>query len=480
MTPSRDFRLLWFGQSTSKLGSGVSSVALPLVAVTTLDASTFQVALLAAFSWLPWLLIGLPAGAWVDRLPRRPLMIICDLVSLVVFVSVPVAWWLGALTLPHLFAAALLTGTASVFFETAYQVFVATLLAPRDLPAGNARLQSTDAAAQVAGPGVAGVVTQLAGAVLGLLVDAVTFLVSALCLARIRTPEPPRRKQRGSLAAEVAEGLRFVVRDPYLRVLTVWGATSNLTLLGYQSVLVVFLVREVGITPGVLGGLLTVTSVGGVLGAATGSALARRFGSARVLLGAAILTPPCGLLLPFAERGPRLALAVAGLTVLGAGVAAGNVVKGSFRQAYVPRALLGRVTVSMQLLNYGTIPLGALIGGALGATLGPRPAIALTMCGVATAGLILLIGPVRRSRELPAAPRCTPPQVGNPIAGGVSMKFVVKKTSNDQFRFNIVASNGQVVATSETYTRKAAALDTIKSLRSDVGSADVDDQTLVH
>ncbi|MEV4623172.1 MFS transporter [Asanoa sp. NPDC049573] len=478
---TRDFRLFWFGQTTSKLGSSVSSVALPLVAVTTLDASTFEVALLAAFSWLPWLLIGLPAGAWVDRLPRRPLMIVCDLVSLAVFVSVPVAWWLGALTLAHLFAAALLAGTAAVFFETAYQVFVATLLAPRELPGGNARLQSTEAAAQVAGPGVAGALTQLAGAVLGLLVDAVTFLVSALCLARIRTPEPRRRQQRGSLAAEVREGLRFVVHDPYLRVLTVWGAASNLALTGYQAVLVVFLLREVGMTPGVLGGLLTVTSLGGVLGAAIGSALARRFGSARVLLGGAILTPPCGLLLPLAEPGPRLALAVTGLTVLAAGVAAGNVVKGSFRQAYVPRDLLGRVTVSMQLLNYGTIPLGALIGGALGASLGPRPAVALTMCGVATAGLILLIGPIRTARELPAAPRCRPPDMGIPMDGGVvSMKFVVKKTSNDQFRFNIVASNGQVVATSETYTRKAAALDTIKSLRSNMGSADVDDQTLVH
>ncbi|GIF73642.1 MFS transporter [Asanoa siamensis] len=403
-TKGRDFRLFWLGQTTSKLGSSVSAVALPLVAVATLDASTFQVALLAAFSWLPWLLIGLPAGAWVDRLPRRPLMIVCDLLCLAVFVSIPVAWWLGTLTLTHLFTAALLTGTAGVFLETAYQVFVPTLLARPELPAGNARLQSTESAAQVAGPGVAGVVTQVFGAVMGLLVDAASFLVSALCLLGIRTRESVHRGARRPLRAEVVEGLRFVVRDPYLRVLTVYGATSNLALMGYQAVLVVFLVREVGVTPGLVGGLVAATSLGGVLGAATGSALGRRLGTARTLLAAALLTPPFGLLLPLAEPGWRLALGIAGLAVLVAGLSAGNVVKGSFRQAYVPHGLLGRVTVSMQLLNYGTIPLGALIGGALGATVGLRATIWLTMAAVVAAGWIVLFGPLRHSRDLPVQP----------------------------------------------------------------------------
>ncbi|GAA1842477.1 MFS transporter [Asanoa iriomotensis] len=403
-TGGRDFRLFWLGQTTSKVGSSVTAVALPLVAVATLDASTFQVAALAACSWLPWLLIGLPAGAWVDRLPRRPLMIVCDLLCLAVFTSVPLAWWLGTLTLTHLFAAALLTGTAGVFLQTAYQVYLPTLLPPAELPAGNARLQSTEAAANVAGPGVAGLVTQLAGAVMGLLVDAASFLVSALCLLRIRTPERLHRGPRRPLGTEVAEGLRFVARDPYLRIMTVWGATSNLALTGYQAVLVVFLVREVGVVPGVVGGLLAATSLGGVLGAATAGALARSLGSARALLVCAALTPPFGLLLPLAERGPRLALGVAGLAVVSAGVSAGNVIKGSFRQAYAPHQLLGRVTVSMQLLNYGTIPLGALVAGALGAAIGARQTIWLTMTAVVAAGLILLAGPIRRTRDLPTHP----------------------------------------------------------------------------
>ncbi|SNT12045.1 Predicted arabinose efflux permease, MFS family [Asanoa hainanensis] len=400
----RDFRLFWFGQATSKLGNSVSSVALPLVAVATLDAGTLQVALLAAFSWLPWLLIGLPAGAWVDRLPRRPLMISCDLLCLVVIASIPLAWWLGSLTLTHLFVAALVTGTAGVFFQTADQVFLPTLLDRADLPSGNARLQSTEQAAYVAGPGIAGLLTQLAGAIAGLLVDAVSFLVSAICLWRIRVPERLHRGQQRSLRAEVAEGLRFVAGDPYLRVLTIWGAMSNLALIGYQSVLVVFLVREVGVAPAVVGGLVAATSLGGVLGAAAGSALGRRLGTARALLATSVLTPPFGLLLPLAERGPRLALAVAGVAVLVAGISAGNVVKGSFRQTYVPHHLLGRVTVSMQLLNYGAIPLGALIGGVLGSTIGLRPTIWLSMGAAVAAGLIVLIGPIRTTRDLPGRP----------------------------------------------------------------------------
>lgn len=160
----RDFRLLWIGQTGSKLGSSVTSVALPLVAVTTLGASTFQVALLSAAAWLPWLVIGLPAGAWVDRLPRRPVMIICDVVSLLLFLSVPVAAWLGVLTIGHLLAVALGAGTASVFFQTAYQVYLPSLLTKEDVPEGNAKLQGAEAAAHVAGPGLAGLIAQAFGA----------------------------------------------------------------------------------------------------------------------------------------------------------------------------------------------------------------------------------------------------------------------------------------------------------------------------
>jgi MFS family permease len=402
----RDFRLLWLGETTSRLGSSVSTIALPLVAVASLHAGTFAVAVLAAAAWLPWLLVGLPAGAWVDRLPRRPVLIGCDVVSLAAFGSVPVAAWAGALTLGHLLGVALVAGTASVFFQTAWQVYLAALVPAEQLPAANARLQGTESAAQVAGPGLGGLIAQLAGAVAGLLADAISFLASAVCLLAIRTREaaPIRRGQRRTLRAEIGEGLRFVAADPYLRVLTAYGAASNLALTGYQSILVVFLVREVGLAAGTVGALLAVMSLGGVLGATLAGPVARRFGTARGVLICNLGAAPCGLLIPLTGAGPRLAFLAAGGLLIGTGVVAGNVIKSSFRQAYCPRELLGRVTVSAQLLNYGTIPVGALLGGALGTSLGIRPTLWIMTGGVAAAGLILLIGPLRGRRDLPARP----------------------------------------------------------------------------
>ncbi|NDU76189.1 MFS transporter [Actinomadura sp. DSM 109109] len=398
----RDFRLLWIGQATGKLGSSVTGVALPLVAVAALDAGTLQVALLSAAAWAPWLVVGLPAGAWVDRMPRRPVMLACDLASLLLFLSVPAAAWLDRLTVAHLMAVALGTGCASVFFQTAYQVYLPSLLDRGELAEGNARIQATEAAAQVGGPGLAGPAVQLAGAVNALLLDAAGCLVSAVCLLRIRTREArPARVRRGTLRQEIAEGLRFVARDPYLRVLALFSAASNICLFGYQSILVVFLVREVGAAPAVVGALAAATGLGAVLGAAAVPVPARRLGSARTLLAAEVGAAPFGLLIPLAGPGTGLLPAFAGGFTIAAGVAAGNVIKGTFRQTYTPRPLLGRVTVSMQLVGYGTIPLGALAGGALGTALGVRPAMWITTGALALTGPILLAGPFRRDRDLP-------------------------------------------------------------------------------
>ncbi|MBY8872646.1 MFS transporter [Micromonospora sp. PLK6-60] len=401
----RDFRLLWAGQTASAIGSNVTTVALPLVAVSVLDAGTLQVAVLTAAAWLPWLLIGLPAGAWVDRLPRRPVMVGCDLASAALFVSIPVAAVLDLLTVGHLLVVALGAGVARVFFETADQVYLPVLLRPDQLPEGNAKLQATQTASYVLGPGLAGLVAQLAGAVTALLLDALSFLVSAACLLRIRTTEPPPARPVGapSLRRQIADGLTFVARDPYLRVLTGYGAASNIGLVGYQAVLVVFLVRTVELPAGLVGAVVGAMSVGGVLGALLATTLSRRLGSARALLLAAALTGPPALLVPLARPGAGLLWPVLGGLLVSLGVAVGNVVKGAFRQAYTPHHLLGRVTVSMQLLNYGMIPPAALLAGTLGATLGPRAAIWLMTGWLAASPLLLLIGPLRRRRELPAA-----------------------------------------------------------------------------
>ena len=401
----RDFRLFWAGQTASRFGSSITSVALPLVAVGTLHASTLQVAMLQAAVWAPWLLIGLPAGVWVDRLPRRPVLIICDAAGLLLFLSVPVAAWLGVLGIGHLLAVAVLAGVVSVFFETAYQVYLPSLLERGRLAEGNAKLQGSEATAQVAGPGVAGVLAQAFGAVTGLLADAVSFLISAVCLVSMRHREPERAPAaRRALLPEIGTGLRFLVHDRYLRVMAAYGAVSNLALQGYQAILIVFLVREVGISPGTVGMVVAAMSTGGVLGAFLATRVARRFGTAHGMLLCQLGAAPFALLIPLTGSGARLAPLIIAGVVLGAGVVAGNVIKGSFRQAYTPRHLLGRVLTGMQLLNYGTIPLGALLGGVLGTTLGLRPALWLTTGLVVAATGILLIGPIRRSRDLPAAP----------------------------------------------------------------------------
>ncbi|MEV4722031.1 MFS transporter [Micromonospora noduli] len=402
----RDFRLLWAGQAVSSVGSNVTTVALPLVAVAVLDAGTFQVAVLTAAAWLPWLLIGLPAGAWVDRLPRRPVMVICDLLCAVAFLSVPLAALLGRLTVVQLLVVALSAGAARVFFETADQVYLPVLLRPGQLPEGNAKLQATQTVSYVVGPGLAGLIAQLTGAVAALLLDALTFLLSAVFLLRIRTREPrvrPSERSR-SLRWDITEGLRFVIRDPYLRVLTLFGAASNIGLTGYQAVLVVFLVRELRLEPGLVGGLVGVMSAGGIIGALLATTMARRCGTARALLIAAALTGPPALLIPLAAPGVGLAWPALGGLLIGLGVAIGNVVKGAFRQTYTPHHLLGRVTVSMHLLNYGTIPLAAVLAGAIGARYGVQTAIVVMTAWLAFTPLILLVGPIRRRRDLPAAP----------------------------------------------------------------------------
>ncbi|MEE6266690.1 MFS transporter [Streptomyces diastatochromogenes] len=402
----RDFRLLWCGETTGKFGAAVTGVAMPLTAVAALGADTFSVGVLSACGWLPWLLIGLPVGVWVDQVRRRPLMAGAAALSMVVFAAVPVIAWCGGLSLALLTGAALLSGAAAVVFQTAYSAYLPGLLAPADQAEGNAKLHGSASAAQLAGQGAGGFLVQLAGAANGLLANAATFLVSLLCLSGIRHREPRPTgaggRARRSLRAEVAEGLRWVSGDVWLRTLTLFGAASNLSLMGYQSILPVFLVREVGLSPGTVGTLLAVAGTGGIAGAFAVRRVAARIGTARATLVFELGLPVLALLIPLATAGPGAALFVVGSFGVSAGVVGGNVLKAGFQQAYCPPALLGRVTASAAFLNYGTLPLGALLGGALGAALGVRPALWITTAGVPLAALILVASPVRTARDLPS------------------------------------------------------------------------------
>ncbi|MGA4845751.1 MFS transporter [Streptomyces sp. G5(2025)] len=406
----RDFRLLWCGETAGKFGASVTGVAMPLVAVSTLHASTFEVGLLSATAWAPWLIIGLPAGVWVDRLRRRPIMLAAAAASLVLFASVPFTAWSGRLSIGLLLAVALLTGTAAVFFQTAYSAYLPSILEPDDQPEGNAKLHGSASAAQIAGLGSGGLIAQVTGAVNGMFANAATFAVSLLCLAGIRHREPrvTRTGRRpASLVGEVREGLRLVAVDPWIRTFTLFGAASNLALMGYQSIQVVFLVRSVGLPPGTVGALIAATSAGGVAGAVAARGVAHRIGTARATLLFELGLPLLGLLIPLTVGGAGVLLFVTGGFSVSAGVVAGNIIKASFQQRYCPPDLLGRLTASTAFLSYGTIPIGALLGGALGTALGLRTAMAITTAGVPLAALILLFSPIRRSRDLPTSRRPT-------------------------------------------------------------------------
>ncbi len=407
---SRTFLLFWTSQATSKFGSAMTVVVLPLIAVDTLHASTFLVGVLQAAAWLPWLVIGLVVGAWVDRISRWRVMLVSDVVSAMAFASVPVAWWFGWLTVWHLLAVALVGGMAAVFYSTAYNAYLPALLPGADLAAANSRLQGTEKAAQVAGPGLGGVIAQAVGAAGVLLVDAFTFVVSAVCLRFLRVPEQHLRaeksngKQAGGLLREIGEGVRFVGADGYLRSLTLYAAVSNLASGALQAILVVFLARTVGLPPATIGILIGAIGVGGVLGAMVAAPLSRRFGTARTIILCEVIAMPFALLVPLTHNGFGLVFLVVGGVVVTAGIVPPNVISAAFVQTYCPDNMIGRISASMRVVNFGTLPLGALLGGALGESLGPRTTMWIIAGTLTACTVLLLCSPVARVRDLPTRP----------------------------------------------------------------------------
>ncbi|TCO54904.1 MFS transporter [Actinocrispum wychmicini] len=396
-----DFRRLWFGQTVSLLGSSVGSVALSLVTVVTLHADPFTVGLVNAAYWLPWLAIGLPAGAWVDRLGRhRLVMMTGDAVSFLAFASVPVAAWFGALTVAHVLVATLVGGCAKVFFTMAYRAFVPALVRGDDLLTANAKLQASESTTQVVGPGLAGLLAQILTAATGVLVDALSFLVSLLYLRKTGDyRQAPRPRQR--LRTEIGEGLRFVAHDPLLRVLTCFGAVSNLALTGYQSLAVVFLVRDVGVDSAIVGVMFAVGGMGGVVGSLIAGRLARRFGTARAVLLCQVFGLPPALLIPLTQPGIGLVVFGVGVLAAGVGVVASNVIQGTFRQRYCPPEMFARIMASGSVVNYGTIPLAGVLSGGLADAFGVRTTMWL-MTGLSAASvLILLASRIRRLRDFP-------------------------------------------------------------------------------
>ncbi|MFI1580184.1 MFS transporter [Embleya sp. NPDC020630] len=403
-----DFRLLWFGETTGKFGASVTGVAMPLIAISTLDASTFEIGLLSAAAWLPWLLIGLPVGVWVDRMARRPIMLAAAASSFALFLAVPAAHRAGLLGIGLLLSVTLATGVSAVFFQTAYTAYLPGILTPADQAEGNSKLHGSASAAQIAGVGAGGLIAQAAGAVNGMFVNAGTFLTSFVCLFRIRHREPaqvvPTHAER-SLLREIGEGLRLVAHDPWLRTFALFGGTSNLGLVGLQSMQLVFLIRTVGVGEGTAGALVAAGALGGVAGAFVSRRISSRIGTARAFLLFEIGVSSLVLLIPLTTTGVGLSVFVCGSFAMSGGVVAGNVIKSSFQQQYCPPRLLGRITASMQFVNYGTIPLGAVLAGALGSAVGVRTTMWVMAAAIPAAGSVLLASPVRRCRDLPASVR---------------------------------------------------------------------------
>ncbi|MGO9193166.1 MAG: MFS transporter [Streptosporangiaceae bacterium] len=395
----RNFRLLWIGETISGAGSSMAVIGVPLLAVTVLRASTFAVAALTAAAYLPWLVIGLPAGAWVDRRPVRPLMIACDVLSALLYASLPAAAWLGLLHTAQVVVVALLAGAANVVFATAYQVYLPSLVSAPELVEGNARLQAGASVAAIGGRAAAGLAAQALGAATALLFNATSFGVSAVCLLRIRPPISSHARAGGTGAWR---GITFVARDPYLRPLTAYGAVANLAYTGNLALVVVFLIRVAGLSSAAAGLLIAAGGVGSLPGALLAPRLTRAFGTGRALVLTSLGNGLAGLLIPLTARGPRMACYVIGSGLVAGGIAAGNVIAGSFRQRYCPPPLLGRVTASMRFLAYGMIPLGALLAGALGAALGVRDALWIVQ-GIFAASAVLLLTPrIRAARDLPS------------------------------------------------------------------------------
>ncbi|MFJ3787674.1 MFS transporter [Kitasatospora sp. NPDC090091] len=411
----RGFRLLITATAVSRLGSSVGSLAVPLTAVLALHATAGQVGLLAMLSTVSFVLVGLPAGAWIDRMRKRPVMIAADLARAVLFGSVPVAWLLGVLTVQQLYLVVLLTGTATVFFDVAALSHLPSLVERDRLTDANAHLVTVDAVTQVGGRGVGGFLTALLSAPASVAVDAVSYLWSAACLLRIRRPEPqPRRAaDRGGLAGEIGQGLRFVFGHPLLRPIALAGACTNLSIQLCQTMLPVLFVRELDLSGSAIGLFFAAGGVGVFLGSLSARWLARRLGAGRVLWLMGLAVAPLGVLIGLVDRGPALWLAGAAWLVTTFKVGIDNVIKVSFRQSATPDALLGRMNATMRVVLTGSLAVGAGLAGVLGEYASPRTALWAGAAGLATVWLPILCSPLRTTRHLPG-PRSAEPEAATP------------------------------------------------------------------
>lgn len=390
---SADFRWLWAGETVSLLGSQVTLLALPLTAVLTLHASPFQMGLLAVAGSVPTFLFSLPAGAWVDRQRRRPVLAAANVGRALVLLTIPIAAWRRVLTLPHLAVAAFLAGTLTIIFQVAYQSYLPALMSRDDLVRANGRLEASASLAQLTGPSLAGGLIQLVTAPIAILADALSFTAAALFLRSIRATEaPPAGRSRRSLRVEVGEGLRTVLGHETLRALAAAAGIFNLFDSVLLAVYVLYMTRTLGIAAGAVGLVFALGAVGGLAGSFTVQRITLRLGLRRTLQTGVGLAALAELGIALVHGSP---VAVFGtLALLEMGVELGATLFGinalSLRQAIVPPDLQGRVNATISFISGGLAPLGFILGGILGESVGLRDTVLVAGGGTLLAVPLLI------------------------------------------------------------------------------------------
>ncbi|QDZ15361.1 MFS transporter [Humibacter ginsenosidimutans] len=397
------FAVFLTAETVSAAGSMVTMVALPLVAVQQLHASTLTVGLLEAVQWIPSVFLGLLLGALVDRNQRRcrSMMVAADIGRACTLGTIPLAGAFGMLTLPFLLVAATLTGFFTAFFQAAYAPYLRQLL-PSDLfSAGNGYLQSGRSAARIAGPSLAGALVAIVGASTTITVDALSFILCSVALLTIAAPyAPPDAGARRSIRADIAEGLSTLRTNSLLAAITTGAATANLFITAIGALEIVFLVRSAHLAPTAVGIVLTVGGIGGLAGALLSRGLNDRYGLGRIAILAFLATAPAALLLPITQTGAAATLFAIGVCAISFGISLGSVALTTLRLQHTPQRLQGRVSAVSQVLNAATIPLGALLGGVSGQYLGTRVALAVLAIGYIAFSIVFSRSPLRTADRL--------------------------------------------------------------------------------
>lgn len=398
-----DFLKLWAGQAVSQIGSWITLVGLPLTAVLLLRASPLQMGIMSGAAAGAILLFGLFAGAWVDRLRRRPILIWADLGRAAILVTIPLAVAFHRLTMTHLYLVAAASAILTVFFDVGYQAYLPSLVRKENVLEGNSKMALSASISSVLGPGLTGVLVQTITAPMAILFDAASFVCSALSVWLIRKPEPPpARRAAPHIAREIREGIQASWREPVLRTLLLRTATASVFLGFGSSLYILFAVRELKLSALLLSVVISVGGVSELFGALAAERLARRFGVGRTLIGAALLVGMAGLLPPLAGGPVALCAAILAAGQLGdMAWSIYNINELSLRQSVAPAHLLGRVNSAMHLTFRGVVPLGAFLGGALAEVIGLRGAMFAGGGGLLLSALWLVRPSVRCVRELP-------------------------------------------------------------------------------